>query len=103
MEHGTTWRRKNSTGEKYSTRVPVLELSFLRVQKISRRKAIVVAAAMPSAEARDSSGSFFGAFPDKMPGRKRRGSAPPPHECGGSHRKAKTPAGGQRYELQDPD
>jgi len=51
MAHGTTRPRKNSTGEKYSTRQPVLELYFLRAQKILRRKAIVVAAEVPSAEA----------------------------------------------------
>src|ERR1700720_1917784 len=80
MEHGTTRRRKSATGEKYSTREPVLELSFLQAQKILRRKALVPNGVIPA-------GAFRSAPRQNTSGRKRRGSAPPPSECGGSHRK----------------
>ena len=104
MEHGTTRRRKNSTGEKYSTRKPVLELYFLRAQKISRRKAVVVAVEKPSAEARDSSGSFFGAFPDKMR-RDAKGAEALPHMNEGTptERQARRPeASGTNCKIQIP-
>jgi hypothetical protein len=75
MEQGTTRQRNNSTGEKYSTREPVLELYFLRAQKYPTKKGggvrgyaecVKGKSEMPSAKAHSFSGSFFGALPDKM-------------------------------------
>ena len=105
MEHGTTRHRKNSTGEKYSAREPVLELYFLRAQKILRRKAVVVAAEKPTPEARDSSGIFFGALPDEMRRDAKGAEALLPRMNAGAptERQRRRPeASGTNYKIQIP-